>query len=438
MTQQIAQLHQELAGAVCAASTSRAQCDILQEQCLELSAQLARERAEHSLRASSPRASPARPASGAPMSPSRPPATAADYSSLPPPLPPPPAPAEPPQCRSSSPPRSPRRGRGTVPPSGAQLATWRDFVAAARRFRLTERDLLLVSAGTLRQLVTHCGFGGHPVDVARIELQWRHLNESGMSCYDTVQQLPVPPPPPPAALPAPAPPPARLRTPSPAAAARSRTASARRSAAASAPCGDDSPRDFDLDFVPRKKPSLSRRSPLLQRACSAADPNLMVPRPAAHTGRRSASPERLRGGPALPPYDRPGGRGLSPQSRGGLHTAPYGERTQPTFDRCQNHGPAQSETRERAPLRPTGRRSPSAETRAAHTAGSNPNNITAGRPGFPPRRRAAAASPESRYIKISETAPYGTDYGCGKRLVPHRAKCSGTGELLAHQNMRPH
>ena len=53
-----------------------------------------------------------------------------------------------------------------------QTAAWLNFVSAAKRSHLNERDLLLVSGATLRQLIQHCGLAANPVEVARIELHW--------------------------------------------------------------------------------------------------------------------------------------------------------------------------------------------------------------------------------------------------------------------------
>eukprot|EP01065_Artemidia_motanka_P036188 TRINITY_DN4409_c0_g1_i5.p1 TRINITY_DN4409_c0_g1~~TRINITY_DN4409_c0_g1_i5.p1 ORF type:complete len:452 (+),score=65.25 TRINITY_DN4409_c0_g1_i5:52-1356(+) len=414
-------LQQELQRALCEARERREQCGMLQGEVERLNRLLAQ---QNSAAERVPQHLPPPPSAGA-----------AQLCS----------PQRDPQCGryvvgGESPTQSPRRQRcpaAVAPPPpphlhppaptpGAQMATWRDFVAAARRFRLTERDLLLVSAGTLRQLIAHCGFGGHPVDVARIELQWRQLNEGGAQPLSSPirnrspEPAALPPPPEPLA------PPAREQSRCSRQSASGRRA---RSAGANSRCSDSADK-WDLDFVPQKKPSLSRRADLSRRAASTSDPNLINPGRQLASGRRSASPDRTGGRLALPPYGGDGRYGdRVPLGRGGIVTSPYDDRHRPTFERCQNHTapPAPSPS-------PRMLRSPVGRSQGA--AGCcNPNHLTAGRKEVAAPKRGATKSPSSQYEKIRETEPGGTDYGCGRRLLKHRAKRS-TGDLLRHDSSR--
>ena len=85
-------------------------------------------------------------------------------------------------------------------PRQAQEHAWSDFVVLAKRFSLGERDLILVSNGTLLQLIAHCGIT-NPVDIARIELQWRIKNQECGIAVETEQVTEIPPPPVPVQLP---------------------------------------------------------------------------------------------------------------------------------------------------------------------------------------------------------------------------------------------
>eukprot|EP01064_Diplonema_japonicum_P009883 TRINITY_DN17301_c0_g1_i1.p1 TRINITY_DN17301_c0_g1~~TRINITY_DN17301_c0_g1_i1.p1 ORF type:complete len:281 (+),score=22.08 TRINITY_DN17301_c0_g1_i1:51-845(+) len=62
----------------------------------------------------------------------------------------------------------------------SQEEIWRLFVSAVRHSGLTERDLVNVSEGTLKALAGHAGFAANPVDMARIEVQWRYLRDTGL------------------------------------------------------------------------------------------------------------------------------------------------------------------------------------------------------------------------------------------------------------------
>ena len=182
------------------------------------------------------------------------------------------------------------------PPSAAQLqaASWAQFVRAAARFSLSERDLFLVSAETLRQLVAHCG-EGNPVETARIELHWQQHNAEAS----------MPPPPPPSTTIIKGSPKRRsvrrsaaadaADTPSSPSVRRAPAVSAAAKAAA-ADAGASPAGEFCLRGG-KRTPSLGNRRSLSHRGLSAANPNGMLRGAAAFapqgrdmSHRRSLSP----------------------------------------------------------------------------------------------------------------------------------------------------
>eukprot|EP01059_Diplonema_ambulator_P032044 TRINITY_DN6088_c0_g1_i1.p1 TRINITY_DN6088_c0_g1~~TRINITY_DN6088_c0_g1_i1.p1 ORF type:complete len:415 (+),score=75.07 TRINITY_DN6088_c0_g1_i1:46-1245(+) len=210
---------------------------------------------------------------------------------------------------------SPTRASSRSQVIDAQIVAWKNFVAAARKFNLSERDLVLVSSSTLKQLIHHCGFGANPIDVARIELSWRQRNDLGLDALDaaSVRSHSV-------VMPTPSPCRPQSPTRSRGQASPGRYPSKARSRSAStnfkrtSTCGDE-----DEGFVvpvPVKKPTLSTRKCLSNRPASKSDPNDIKTGVTSPTGiRRYASREPH----SLPPYV--GSNGTQPMKIRGSHVA---------------------------------------------------------------------------------------------------------------------